>query len=175
MSCVPPASGKGCWRTGTALECSSGAAASIRKLNGGLLVMHAAVSDSQSRLGRPGWVLRGPAPTSNNPQSMPKVTPVTEVTSASQIAELRWYEQGDAQLQTKEMLAIRAGLRCDKVVLQELNTWWEAALTGSFAAAKAAGVDTSYEDKVDNDGRTTGINRHRYCAISNTLRHDPQL
>jgi len=96
---------------------------------------------------------------------MPKTKPVTEVTSASEIANLRWYEQGDSELQTTEMLELRASLRRDRVVLQELNAWWEAALSGSFAEAKAADADTSYEDKVDASGSTTGIDKHRYCAI----------
>ena len=98
---------------------------------------------------------------------MPKTKPVTQVHDAAEIAKLRWHEQGDDEMQTEQMLSVRASLRRDKLVLAELNVWWEAALTGSFAAAKRAALDCSYEDQLDERGSTptTAISKRRYVAI----------
>ena len=98
---------------------------------------------------------------------MPKTKPVTQVHDAAEIAKLRWHEQGDDEMQTEQMLSVRASLRRDKLVLAELNVWWEAALTGSFAAAKLAALDSSYEDQLDERGSTptTAISKRRYVAI----------
>ena len=100
---------------------------------------------------------------------MSRRAPVTEVTNAEDVANLRWYEQGDMQLQTPEMLEKRAALRQDKVVLRELNVWWDAALKGSFAAAAAGRRQMSRELDFDleeaDGGEQTAINKSRYVAI----------
>ena len=101
---------------------------------------------------------------------MSRRAPVTEVTNAEDVANLRWYEQGDMQLQTPEMLEKRAALRQDKVVLRELNVWWDAALKGSFAAAAAGRRQMSREldfdlEEVDGGEQSPAINKSRYVAI----------
>ena len=101
---------------------------------------------------------------------MSRRAPVTEVTNAEEVANLRWYEQGDMQLQTPEMLEKRAALRQDKVVLRELNVWWDAALKGSFAAAAAGRRQMSREldfdlEEVDGGEQSPAINKSRYVAI----------
>ena len=79
-----------------------------------------------------------------------RAVPVTEVTDASQIQNLRWHEQGDARFQDADMLQRRAALRRDKVVLTELNVWWDAALHGSFSAAALGRGTATYEaDELD--------------------------
>ena len=62
-----------------------------------------------------------------------KKQPVTEVESAEEIAKLRWWEQGDKSLETAHMLETRFANRRAPAVVRELNSWWDAALRGSFA------------------------------------------
>ena len=94
---------------------------------------------------------------------MGRKKPVTEVTDASDVANLRWYEQGDASLQTAAALEARAALRRDRVVLQELNAWWNAALNGSFPAARAAAAEGGADS--DDPAASHSIDKSRYCAI----------
>ena len=71
---------------------------------------------------------------------------ITVVADASQIAQLRWWQQGDLQLNTAEALQLRAENRRVPIVLAELEKWWQAAVQGTFDVSEV--VDCSLLDRV---------------------------
>lgn len=64
---------------------------------------------------------------------------LTVVSDTKVLEELKWWQQGDAALETCDMIEARQGNRRKEEVLRQLETWWEAAC---FLEKRAAGVST---------------------------------
>lgn len=62
----------------------------------------------------------------------------TEVVSEEERANLRWWQQGDEEMQTVEMLERRRALRTDGPVKEALEEWWRAVEDGQVGTASRA-------------------------------------
>ena len=71
---------------------------------------------------------------------------LTVVSDTKVLEELKWWQQGDAALETCDMIEARQGNRRKEEVLRQLETWWEAALHGSFSATLDAGDGNGAKD-----------------------------
>ena len=105
---------------------------------------------------------------------------LTVVSDASQLEELKWWQQGDTALETANMIEARQGNRRKEQVLKELEGWWEAALLGSFSATldRGDGEGARHFSVSNDDGqgevcdRDTGSIERVHKPAATTLSSD---
>lgn len=102
------------------------------------------------------------------------VVVITEVSDAKALEELKWWQQGDAAMETVDAIEARQGNRRQREVLDQLEQWWTAALHGSFTAHLDAGdgdggKDVSF-DNDDGQGQLKALSRERYVTIFTKVR-----
>ena len=97
---------------------------------------------------------------------MPRAEAITEVTSADDIADLRWWQQGDKHLETAAVLEERHANRNDPDVRRALSKWWDAALAGDFSATlRHADGEVSIDMHNLEGGQLQRLDKRRYVDI----------
>ena len=77
--------------------------------------------------------------------------PITEVTDKEELAKLKWWQQGSAELASAEALEKRYANRRNPAVLRELASWWEAALHGEFRDLPTPGQEGAADESLDQE------------------------
>ena len=97
---------------------------------------------------------------------MPRAEAITEVTNADDIADLRWWQQGDKHLETAAVLEERHANRNDPDVRRALSKWWDAALAGDFSATlRHADGEVSIDMHNLEGGQLQRLDKRRYVDI----------
>jgi hypothetical protein len=92
---------------------------------------------------------------------------VTSVEDAADLEKVEYWQQGDANLATKENMEARKALRYHKVVLEALQIYWEAAQR-SLQSGGDSSADELHQDCRNTRGRVL-IRSNQTQSISCTM------